>query len=259
MTVGHASKRGSAFSIYLLVMIGGVAAHTMWFRASEVIGLEAASQLSQRGRPVAARQPYTVRLQETTRSGSGEAKPQGVVTVALRSNGDFVWLYEHQGLVPPVVHRIIALASGIDITLDDVRERRMSVVKREGASFRARMDPRHGCIRNHLGEIVLAGESLGDGGIIQGYRTLRFKHESSTSWLAPDLGCATLQTLTEFPSGITNHQVAIAVSAGEPSSSLFTVAERHLEVPPSVFHEMDPASPHAQRMDKDYFERRPPR
>ena len=107
------------------------------------------------------------------------------------------------------------------------------------------MDPARGCVENDAGEVIFPGRLSGGPERIAGYDTVRVSSGQSTFWFALGLGCATLRSTTRMSGGGTNEKIATRVTAGEPNAELFTVPESYQEVPPSVFHRMDPNSPEA--------------
>ena len=117
------------------------------------------------------------------------------------------------------------------------------------------MDPTRGCIHNDLGELVFPGQIASDSDSIAGYETIKVTSDHSTVWFAPQLGCATVKSITRHGGG-TNEKVATRIIPGEPDGALFAVMG-YQEVRPSVFFEMDPDSDAARKMDAVYFRNRP--
>lgn len=214
-------------------------------------------KLSERGTLVAASTPYTIVLQETTRGPSEAMTSQGKMTIALRRNGAIVIQYEHLG-TPAVIQRTIELPNGVTLVVDDIRERRTSALNRLSASARARMDPSRQCVKNDLGEVVLAGQIISEHDVVAGYDAIRVQSGNSVHWFARQLGCAQIKTSTALSGGTVNEKTPILIAPGEPDTALFYVPERYIEVQPSVFHNLDPSSREAFRLDRFYFERRPP-
>ncbi len=239
------------------VMILAVVANVAWLRASAQRPTPTPEKSSSSGAPVAARTPYTVVLQESTRGSSGDVTLQSTMTMALRSDGAFLMQIEHfRG--SPVIQRTIELPTGATVVVDDVRERRTSRWTRQGTSLRARMDSSRGCIKNDIDESVFPGEIVGDADLIAGYDTVKVQSRGSTFWFARQLGCANVKSIMLMPGGGTNEKVATLITPGEPDSALFSVPDRYEEVPPSVFFEMEPNSATARELDRVYFQRRPP-
>lgn len=254
-----ASGRYGAWLFRLLwIAIACLTASALWRTASaQTAPPPRAMGLSQKGAPVAAATPYTVVLQESERRPSGEAAPQSVMTIALRADGAFVRQFEyHNSLV--VIQRSVELPDGVNVVLDDVRERRTAMVTKPGTSVRARMNPAQGCLRNDAAELVFSGEIVGRERI-DVYDTVKVQMGSSTSWFAPELGCAELKSVTLLSEGVVNEKIATLIVAGEPDSALFAIPDRYSEVPPSVFYELNPDAKETRAIDRSYYSRRPKR
>jgi hypothetical protein len=118
------------------------------------------------------------------------------------------------------------------------------------------MNPALKCINNDVGAQVLPGQRIGESDIVSGYRTVQVQSGASIMWLAPDLGCAQLKVVTTLDGGI-NEQVATLINPGEPDGVLFDIPEWYPEVPPSTFYELDATNKTVQKLDRQYFSRRP--
>jgi hypothetical protein len=250
---------GSVLLPALWLVIAALAANAVWLTAFAQPQGPTPEALSRAGAPVAARTPYTVVLQESTRGPSGDVSLQGTMTIALRRDGAFVVRYEHLGTPAAVIQRTIELPTGVTIVVDDVRERRTSTRTRVGMSSRARMDPTQSCIKNDSGELVFPGQIVSDRDLVAGYDTVKIKSGDSTFWFARQMGCANVKSSTRLSEVVLNEKVATLIAPGDPDGALFYVPDRYTEVPPSVFHQLDPNSHEAHTLDRSYFERRPRR
>jgi hypothetical protein len=121
------------------------------------------------------------------------------------------------------------------------------------------MDPAQGCIKNDVSELILPGQIASGREVVAGYDTVRITSENATYWFALALGCAQVKSRVVLSSGTINEQVATGVAPGEPDDGLFYIPQRYSEVPPSVFHQLEPNSREANTLDRSYFARRPPR
>lgn len=251
------NKPGAIIACTLWLAAGALAAQGAWLVALEQPRPAPPPLSSSRGAPVAAQTPYTVLLQESTRNADGDVSPQGTLTVALRADGAYVERYQYLGGQLAVILRTIDLPTGETVIVDDVRERRTTTLRRVGTALPARLDSSQQCTRNSAGETIMPAELRDADALVGGYRAVHLMTGSSSLWLARNLGCAKLRSLTQLPGGVLNEKVAVSVAAGEPDGSLFSVPERYEEVPYSVFYEIEPGSPEAMRLDRIYFSRRP--
>jgi hypothetical protein len=243
-----------ALQVLSHLVILALSVGTMWLTVSAQRGTPAPERLSSAGSPVAARNPYTVVLEESTHGPSADVS-QGTMTIALRGDGAVALRFEHF-VGTAVIQRTLELPDGVTVVLDDVRERRTTRHTRSGLSFRARMDPTRGCVHNDWGELVFPGQIVSDPDFIAGYETIKVTSDHSTVWFPPQLGCATVKSITRQGGGGTNEKVATRIVPGEPDGALFAVMG-YQEVRPSVFFEMDPDSDAARKMDAVYFRNRP--
>jgi hypothetical protein len=236
-----------------------VSANVVWLMATTQPPTPTpATPLSHAGSSVASRTPYTVRVGGSTRRSSGyTSATEDSMTMALRSDGAFVTQFEHIS-APTVLQRTIEFPNGVTDVVDDIRERHMSTLIRPGSSLRARMDPAQNCIVNDRGEPVFPGRIIGRESIV-GHDTVMVQSGNATWWLAPDLGCAQLETSRPSAEGAIIEQIANLVIPGEPDGALFYVPGRYNEVPPSVFFELDKNAPETLKRDGAYYSRRPPK
>lgn len=229
----------------------------LWLSLSLVILALGANlvRLSSEARETASPQPYTVVLRETAFSRTGEAKPGGTYTLAVRSDG--ATLLQSEVLVgpEPSSERTLAFATGLRIQVDDIRELKSTTFNTERRpSYR---DPRADCLWNPGGERSYTGEVLAGRESVDAFRTVVIRAQGLTTWFALDVGCAPLKKRLGPEASPTNLKNYQSIRAGEPSVALFEVPAAYREVSPTEFYRLKQGEPYAKRAEDYYRTHRP--
>lgn len=210
--------------------------------------------------------PYTVVLAETVTDANGVSHFGMQLTQAVRKDGSIMKRFgkaETGG-------REINLAQGERIvTVPQKRMKTTMPLKPNGDLISQALDPRTQCTQDLAGRawadsIKVLGEEY-----ISGYRTVKIVvNESTTKWLALDVGCAPVRYVMDFGNEGKSETNLVLLVKGEPDSTLFTVPKDYIEVKPSVgfcggecsndkLRLQSKMSLRLQRLDEEYLKSKP--
>lgn len=226
---------------YHLLIAGAVA---LFSAAAVVRGLSTASFAQSKI------QPYTVKIEETTRGLLSGTTLQKVKVISRRSDGSTSTRMLDAGgaLLPGQIREVVLVDQAKKVLIDDAR-RNVSTLHLTPSSVQRLASPRPpsaGCApRTFLSGVASKGHTTLAGSVLaHGYRFPDSKNEDSVStleaWFAPALDCMEVgQTATRTDARLgkltsTYERRLIAHSSEEPSASEFVLPSGYTEVPPSV-------------------------
>lgn len=172
--------------------------------------------------------PYTLVIESGT-AAAGAPRPVTIIKAAQSDGSRIQRLDNFTGKVP-VSFRTVALASGVELFVNDVRQERTL----EGTKANVRKihrDPSTDCLRSFAGEPFERGEKVVGREKVLGFDAIVVRSEERTVWLAPALTCAQLRVRTVRPGGEPIDQSVTHVLLGEPRRELFDVPDSYRDVP----------------------------
>jgi hypothetical protein len=220
--------------------------------------------------------PYTVVRRETYHRPDGSVTAHKDSTEAIRSDGSRV--VQNTPIRNPAngVERIIMLASGTQVIINDLVNLKSTVAMNINFATLQR-DPSSKCMNSFAGKPFFSThyvtETIQGEELVSGYRAIHIEaSDGITRWLALDYGCAVLKERWDHGAGrgYSEHNL-VTLIPGEPDAALFHVPANAKEVPPSELVKatylnhnncqepkcIERLNERLRQQDKNYYSRRP--
>lgn len=206
--------------------------------------------------------PYTVVLKEANHRLDGSIKPGIELTLAVRSDGSFVWRLAYEGSKGFAATRTVQFPSGVEVTVNEITGAQSTMTKKINSAALQR-DPNSKCMNSFAGVAMTSPpEVFGGEEIVAGYRAAKLVSGNATMWFALDYGCAMIGERTDWGGDGFGEKTLVSMASGEPVATLFSIGGK--EMPPSQriasgqtldAHEKDAF----RKQDEYYYSHRPGR
>lgn len=191
----------------------------------------------------------TTVLTEVVTRANGEIHGSLTYVYAVRADGSQTMIASAPVSHPNFENRLIDLASGEHIAVQDTRRLKSTLPPSLSFAGRPRRDPNSNCAVN--GEPLLGLQNIGP------FRSMGIGRAGHKAWYALDYGCALVGERFEFSDGAVSEKRLVTLFPGEPDPSLFMVPLSYTEVVPSVLGVEPGDTPSAPMLvwDEEYRKR----